>query len=274
MPNTPDCAGLGPQCRELPLTLRIADDTDSASLRDAAATWLTGHTERMTIGRPYVKGSDLLADATVHVPCRYLRTADGAPVSAARDNGDRRAPGRAKMGVRCAAHGFRGSLPPDSRPLPEERIELRRGTERFRVVFRGRQRVLRLPLRRAARRALPVLADDNPCLGAPCRTADNRVGAACCRDLSLDVVAPEENRYLEALLRARQSPYLCKVSREGPDKIECEVISACAFLEEDGVHCSLHDRVLPNGRLAKPSICSEWPDLGPDDEGHPGCRLL
>jgi hypothetical protein len=275
MPIAPDCAGLGRRCRELSVTLRIADDSDSPSLRDAAATWLTGHTERMTVSRPYVKGSDLLADTTIHVPCRYLRTADGTLVSAAWTNGGRRrAPGPATAGVRCAAHGFAGPLPPDTRPLPADRLELRRGSGRFRVVFRGRQRMLRLPLKRAARRSLPVAEGANPCLGAPCRTADNRVGAACCRDLSLDVVAPEEDRFLEALLHSRQSPYLCKVTREGPAAMECEVISACAFLEEDGVHCSLHDRVLPNGRIAKPSICSEWPDLGPDDEGHPGCRLL
>jgi len=131
-----------------------------------------------------------------------------------------------------------------------------------------------LPLKRAAQKALPVLRNGNPCVDAPCRTADNKHGAACCRDLQLDVLVSEFDEYTEALLRSRKSPYLCKVSRDTPETMECEVISACSYLESDGISCALHDRVLPNGRLAKPSICYEWPDLGPDDTGHPGCPLL
>jgi len=277
MPTPPPCTDLGRHCRELAVTLRIAEiDSDPVSLQDAAATWLTGHVERMTIGRPYVLGNDLLADAIIHVPCRFLRTTRGNTlVSASWVDGDlRRRTGADRPGVRCGAHGYEGRLPGDTRPEASERPVVRRGSDRFQVVFKGRQQVLPLPRKRPARRSLPVVASANPCVDAPCRTADNRVGAACCRDLSLDVVAPEDDGVLEAFLRSRQSPYVCKVSREGPESIECEVISACGFLEADGVHCSLHDRLLPNGRAAKPSICSEWPDLGPDDVGHPGCRLL
>jgi len=87
------------------------------------------------------------------------------------------------------------------------------------------------------------------------------------------MVIPESATRTMALLKARKSPYFCKVEREGPDAVEAEVISACAYLEEDGITCALHNRVLPNGRLAKPSICMEWPDLEPDDLGHPGCPL-
>jgi hypothetical protein len=150
---------------------------------------------------------------------------------------------------------------------------VRRGNGAFSLVYKGRRRVLGLPIKRAARRALPVVQDANPCLGAPCRTGDNKRGAACCRDLTLEIALPESETRVEALLKARKSPYLCKVTREGEDTVEAEVISACGYLEGDGITCGLHDRTLPNGRPAKPSICSEWPDLGPDDEGHPGCRL-
>jgi hypothetical protein len=130
----------------------------------------------------------------------------------------------------------------------------------------------------ARTRALPVIHHGgNPCHGAPCRTADNARGAACCRDLTLEVVAPAYERradYLEALLRARRSPYLCKTERASVDILECEIISACGYLEGDGISCALHGRLRPDGKPAKPFVCSDWPDLGPGDEGHPGCRLI
>jgi hypothetical protein len=261
MPLPPPCTRLGRHCRELTVTVRIADlDDDSQTLRDAAATWLLAHTERITMGKPYIEGDELLVDATVHVQCKYLTTVGAAPDG-------RRAP------VRCAAHGFRGRMPSSTQQSPEERAALRRGNGAFSVVYRGRQRVLDLPVKRAARRALPVVQNHNPCIDAPCRTGDNKQGAACCRDLTLEIALPESATRMEALLKARKSPYLCKVTREGDDTVEAEVISACGYLERDGITCGLHDRTLPNGRLAKPSICMEWPDLGPDDEGHPGCRL-
>lgn len=276
MPAPPPCTRLGRHCRELGLTLRIADlKDDGQTLQDAAATWLLGHTERVTMGRPYVRGRDLLVDATVHVPCKYLAIEESGPLSGRQEaagGGRGRRDGRPR--ATCAAHGFRGPMPLSTRPAPEDRPVVQRNNGKFAVVYRGRQRLLDLPLKRAAQRVLPVLQSDNPCVGAPCRTADNKQGAACCRDLTIDVVLPKSDRRTEALLRARKSPYLCKVTREGPDKVECEIISACGYLEDDGISCTLHDRLLPNGRLAKPSICYEWPDLGPDDLGHTGCRLL
>jgi hypothetical protein len=122
-----------------------------------------------------------------------------------------------------------------------------------------------------------VLHGANPCAEAPCRTADHTRGAACCRDLTLEIMAQADDArsaHLEALLRARRSPYLCKTERVSPRIIECEVISACGYLEQDGVSCALHHRLRPDGRPAKPEVCSAWPDLGPDDAGHPGCVLI
>lgn len=243
--------------------MRIADlEDDSRSLQDASATWMLGHTEHITMGKPYVGGNELLVDATMHVPCKYLEVHDEATAKA---NGHPTAS--------CGAHGFRGPLPYSAQPEPQDRHMFCRGGDRFSVVYKGKRRVLDLPPKRAARRALPVMQGRNPCLDAPCRTADNKRGAACCRDLTLDLVLPESSTRMESLLRSRKSPYLCKVDRDGPDSVEVEVISACGYLDDDGVSCVLHDRVLPNGRLAKPSICFEWPDLGPDDAGHPGCVL-
>lgn len=270
MPHAPPCTGLGRHCRELPLTLRVADlEDDSPTLQDAAATWLLGHTERITMSKPYRRAGELLVDATVHVPCKHLRLAGDRPVPASPDGSRRADP------VRCAAHGFRGRMPATTLTHDgDNRDGFRRAPDRFQVVFKGRQRVLRLPVKRAAERALPVLNTANPCWAVPCRTADNTEGAACCRDLTLDVVLPISDTELEALLRARRAPYLCKVNRTNETTVECEMISACGYLADDGVNCVLHDRTLPNGRPAKPSICYEWPDLGPDDTGHPGCALL
>ena len=124
---------------------------------------------------------------------------------------------------------------------------------------------MRLPL---PARTLTVLKGDNPCATAPCRTADNRRGSACCRDLQIEIMCGREEVELEALVRSRRSPYLCKVSRDGDLSLDAEIISACGYLEQGG-SCSLHGRIRPDGRPAKPDLCSEWPENG---KGlHPGC---
>jgi hypothetical protein len=59
------------------------------------------------------------------------------------------------------------------------------------------------------------------------------------------------------------------VSREAKGWIEAELISACGYLDDEGLNCSLHGRTRADGRPAKPDLCSEWPD---DGKGlHPGC---
>jgi hypothetical protein len=179
------------------------------------------------------------------------------------------------QGARCRAHGFAGRWPPETRPAMAASPQHADGT--VSLVYRGRLRRQALETRPQPRRRLPVMEPDNPCRGAPCRTADNRRGAACCRDLTLEVLAPAEDPasdHLEALLLARRSPYLCKTARVSPTIIECEVISSCGYLAGDGITCVLHDRLRPDGKNAKPFVCSDWPKLGPDDTGHPGCRLI
>ncbi len=253
MPNPPPCKHLGRHCRELDVTVRISDlEDDSLTLQDAAATWLTGHTERITWGEPYVTDGLFMVDATVHVSCRYLA-------------GD-------SKGARCDAHGFRGRMPSSTQTEP---MRLQLGGERFSLVHRRKRTKLTLPFEEAPALSLPVIQSENPCANAECRTSDNKVGAACCRDLTLELDLPRSRQRLEALIRSRKSPYVCRIRRDDDETLDCEVISACGYLEEGSVNCTLHDRVRPNDRPAKPSICSEWPDdLDEDETGHPGCVLI
>ena len=250
MPAPPPCKRLGKQCRELKIAVRISDlEDDSTTLQDASATWLTGHTERITWSAPYTTDEYLMVDATLHVPCRYLQV-----------NGN---------GAMCSVYGFHGRTPSSTKAKgPGYQL----GKERFSIIHHGERSELKLPLEAPPDRSLPVIQEENPCAGASCRTADNTTGAACCRDLTLELDIPERLSRVELLLRSRKSPYVCKIKREDHDTMECEVISACGYLHpEDSVSCTLHGRIRPNGRPAKPSLCSEWPELEEDETGHPGC---
>ncbi len=251
MPAPPPCKRLGQQCQELTVTVRISDlQDDSATLQDASATWLTGHTERITWSEPYTNDEYLMVDATLHVPCRYLES-----------NG---------VGARCSVHEFRGRRPTSTKT--PERPNYQLGKEKFSLIQNGKRADLKLPFEEPEAGSLPVIQEENPCAGAPCRTADNAKGAACCRDLTLELDVPARQKRVELLLRSRKSPYVSKIKREDHDTMECEVISACGYLDpQDNVSCTLHGRVRPNGRTAKPSLCSEWPELEEDETGHPGC---
>jgi hypothetical protein len=236
---------MGSQCRELRVTLRIGSLDEGSTSLDHEATWLLGHTEHITFGDLWHGDGDLYVDATLHVPCRHLTADRGV--------------------ARCTAHGFTGSLrsPPGRAEQPR-----RLGGDRFRVVddMQTATRVLPTP---SAPRGLPVLSGDNPCATAPCRTSDHRRGAACCRDLQIEIMCTRREARLESLVRSRRPPYLCKVTRPGDFSLEAETISACGYLAEDGIACSLHGRLRADGRPAKPDLCSDWP---PKDKGlHPGC---
>lgn len=239
---------MGRHCSELEVVLKIGDlEDDGPAQLDALATWLLGHTERVSFGRLIRAAGELRVRATLHVPCRHLR--------------------ETRLGARCAAHGYRARTIPRQAPERRDR-KLPDGT--FEIVQDGRAGPVRL---RRPPRALPVLAPGaNPCAGAPCRTADHTRGAACCRDLVIAMHVPARERQLEALIRSRTSPYLCKVDRTGPATLEAEIISACSFLEADGISCALHGRRRPNGRVAKPWLCTQWPRGA--EVTHPGCRLV
>jgi len=255
--RAPPCTGLGAQCRRLAVTLRIGELEDGPTSLDHEATWLLGHTERITFGELWTDEGDLYVEAVLHVPCRHLAI-DG---------------GRG----RCRVHGFEGPAPRDVRPPPEPR---RLGGNRFRLVHDRALVTRRLappppppppppspPPPRA--RSLPVLSEPNPCATAPCRTSDNRRGAACCRDLQVEIMCGRRERRLEALVRSRKAPYLCKVERSGDFSLEAEMISACGYLDDDRVSCTLHGRRRVDGRPAKPDLCTEWPPKG--QTLHPGC---
>ena len=234
---------MGPQCQSLKVTLRVGSLEDGPSSLDHEATWLLGHTERVDFGEPWDDGEDLFVDAVIHVPCRYFRQL-GAQTS-------------------CGMYGYQSQA---RRPPRRSDQPRRMGQDRFRLVehARTRDRALAFP-----KRSLPVLAGPNPCAAAPCRTSDHRRRAACCRDLEIEIMCEERQTRLESLIWARKSPYLCKIDRAGKFSMEAELISACDYLGEDGVACTLHGRVRPDGRSAKPDLCSEWPHEG---KGlHPGC---
>lgn len=244
--NVPPCTRLGRQCQSIPVTLRIGE-LEGGDLLDHEATWLLGHTERITFGDVWESEGELFADAVIHVPCRYLRT-DGTRAS-------------------CGVYGFEGPAP-HARRLEQPR---QLGSDRFRIVESGRTVTRTLP---HPRRSLPVLdaaapEAANPCATARCETADHKRGAACCRDLQVEIMCTRRERKLEALVRSRRSPYLCKVNRPGDFSIEAEIISACAYLEPGGVNCTLHGRERPDGRSAKPELCFEWPPKR--KTLHPGC---
>jgi len=230
------------------VTLRIGSITDGPASADPEATWLLGHTERISFRNLRRQGTTLLVDALLQVRCRYLK------------------PGLHPGERRCAAHGFSDEVRGDNRPPPQPR---RLGADRFLVVQNHELAAIDLPF---PRRTLPVLAEgenDNPCAIAPCATADHRRGSACCRDLQVEILCSRSDTWLEALVRSRLSPYLCKVTREAEDALEAEMISACGFLDDEGTSCTLHGRLRPDGRPAKPDLCSDWPD---DGKGlHPGC---
>lgn len=259
MPRKPDCTRLRRACRELDVTVRIADlDDDTRIEQDHAATWVTGHTEHISFGEMYVKNRELLVDARLHVPCRYL------DVKSAREKGG-------KPRVRCRAYGFKGELPRTTQGPPPA---ARASDSEFYIVHKRKRRRLRLPPKQAPRRSLPVLAVDNPCVRAKCKTADNKVGAACCRDMMLDILLPKSAKQKETLLRTRKSPYLCKFKRDDKRSVEVEIISACGYLEGDGISCMLHDRLRPNQETAKPKLCYDWPEFEEDETGHPGCVFV
>jgi hypothetical protein len=247
--TVPPCRGLGSQCKSLRVTLRIGEFEDGERSLDHEATWLLGHTDKIDFLELWDDEGDLFVEAVLHVPCRYLQ--------------------QAGTGASCRAHGFVGPAPRGARRAPQP---LQLGGDRFALVEDARNAVRSLPF---PPHSLPVLdtglasVGENPCATAPCRTADHTRKAACCRDLQVEIMCTRAQRRLEALVRSRRSPYLCKIERGGEFSLDVEMISACGYLGPDGVACSLHGRHRPDGRTAKPDLCFEWP---PKNRGlHPGC---
>ena len=242
----PRCRALGQQCRSLTVTLRVGALSEGFASLDQEATWLLGHTQNISFSALRQTNTDLLVDAVLHVSCRYLEDASGQ--------------------ARCRAHGFAGPAPVRT---PAEFQPRRLGDDRFRIVEQGHLVAQHLP---SPSRSLPVLPVTNPCAAAPCKTADHVRGAACCRDLQIEILCDQADSQAEALVRSRRSPYLCKISREGDQSLGAEMISSCGYLEEGAGGCTLHGRQRPTGGPAKPDLCSEWPENG---RGlHPGCVFL
>jgi hypothetical protein len=240
---------MGPQCRGLPVTLRVGALEEGVDSLDHESTWLLGHTENITFGKLWQEDEELYVEAELHVACRFLR--------------------REGAGARCQLYDYRLARLPGSRRVDQPR---RLGGSRFRIVENHHAVRRNLPFESETprpSRSLPVLTSENPCATAPCRTAEHTRGAACCRDLQVEIMCTREEADLEALVRSRRSPYLCKIDRAGDFSLDVEMISACGYLGDDGITCTLHGRRRSDGRPAKPDLCSEWP---PKNKGlHPGC---
>jgi hypothetical protein len=220
---------------------------DGAPSLDHEGTWLLGHTGRIDFGTPRVAGEDLLVDATLHLRCRHYKEERGE--------------------ARCGTHGFQGpAVPEGERPAQPRRL----GPDRF-LILEQLQLVERELPAPPPPRGLPVVEGANPCLGAPCRTADHVRGSACCRDLQVEILCTPEETALEALIWNRLSPYLCKIDRESPRSLGAEMISACGYLDARG-ECALHGRARADGSTAKPDLCFEWPVKGRGE--HPGCVFV
>jgi hypothetical protein len=245
----PLCRRLGPQCLGLEVILRVSSLDDGIRSGDHEATWLLGHSEHIDFGELWLDEGELYVEAVLHVPCRHLEKG-------------------ATGGATCRAHGFQGHAPRAPRPIKPP-VPRRLGEDRFVVVERAHEIERTLPPPALPPRSLPIASGVNPCATAPCRTADNRRGAACCRDLQIEIMCTTRQRNLEALVRSRRSPYLCKVVREGKFSLGAEMISACGYLKDDGIECALHGRTRADGRPAKPDLCSKWPDDA--ETTHFGC---
>jgi hypothetical protein len=227
------------------VTLRVGPLEEGTTSLDHEATWLIGHTQRITFYDLWEDEGELYVDAMLHVPCRYLQT-----------EGSR---------GRCAVYGYSGPAP---RGPYQPKQPRRLSRDRF-LIVENRRTTVRALAAPAPARSLPVLASGNPCALASCRTSDNLRGAACCRDLQIEIMCTKRQRKLEALVRSRRPPYLCKVERGGDYSIEAEIISACSYLDDDGIACTLHGRRRADGRPAKPDLCSDWPPK--KHTLHPGC---
>jgi len=88
--------------------------------------------------------------------------------------------------------------------------------------------------------------------------------------VQVDICCTTKQTKLEALIRNRKAPYLCKPVREDDKSLVVEIISACGFLKETG-GCDLHGRTRADGRPAKPIMCSHWP--GKRTGLHGGCAF-
>ena len=235
----PPCRSLGSQCRGIPVILRVGaleEGTPPWIMRPPGSSGIPSTSPSMTSGRTRGSYTWTQCSTFLAATCKPTETAPAAPPTGSRGPTPR-GPAKPEQPRRWAGTVRGGGEPADDGPAPSRRQP-------------------------AAFRSWPA----NPCALAACRTADNPRGAACCRDLQIEIMCTKRQRRLEALVRSRRSPYLCKVERAGDFSIEAEIISACGYLDDDGIGCTLHGRRRADGRPAKPDLCSEWPQ-----KKHRGC---
>ena len=150
-PTDLPCRKLGSQCRALRVTLRVGSLEEGDTSLDHEATWLLGHTERITFGDLWWGEGDLYVEAVLHVPCRHLRSDGGTE--------------------ECRLFGYRGVARRPPRRLPQPR---RLGGNRFQMVESKRVVIRSLPAAPAprhvaarAREREPMRLGPVPHLGPP-----------------------------------------------------------------------------------------------------------
>ena len=94
MASPPPCQALGPQCRSLPVTLRVASLEDGSESVDHEATWLLGHAGHIVFGPLHRDDRALFVEARLEVGCRYLLEAAGQARSYSRMISTRRSASR------------------------------------------------------------------------------------------------------------------------------------------------------------------------------------
>src|SRR4026208_2311922 len=119
--GAPPCREMGAHCDSLRVLLRVATEDAGRGSADHEATWLLGHTERITfLGDLERDGSDSHSVAELQVPRRFLG-ADGRGPGARQVAGGGGG-GGGKLGSRGILSGGR---PPGARSRRAEAVRLR-----------------------------------------------------------------------------------------------------------------------------------------------------
>ena len=160
---------------------------------DHEATWLLGHTQQITFSELWEGEGDLYVEAVLHVRCRYLH-----------EDGDWRS---------ARPHGFEGRNAPRARREPTAAAARRR-------PVRGRGGPPECGVRELWPPAAPAGARrchrrreslrDRPLPHGRQHPQSRLLPGPAGRDH-----VHQAQRRLEALVRSRRSPYLCKIERAG-----------------------------------------------------------
>ena len=244
-------AASGSQCQSIRVTLRDRRAGGRPDSLDHEATWLLGHTAQIDFLELWEGEGDLYVDAVAPRPLSL--SAPGGrpgPMPGARLRGARAPGARGASRSRCSS----------AATASWSSTDCRNAVLRASASPRARCRCSRTaPVARATTPAPRPRA-------APPTTPAKPPAAVTCRSRSC-APGPSADWRRWCVRAARRIS--ARSSGPATTSLEVEMISACGYLEGDGVSCSLHGRHRADGRTAKPDLCFEWP---PKNRGlHPGC---